>query len=147
MDRLAGRLSEKIPKGDVDGGKPTHLGTAAGKAEIAIEKHARDPVDPLRITPDQSRGCIFMDIGFRRGRAEKRLAETDQPFIAMDVDPKKVRKFVQTNGLDGRDLHGRRSVSSGVLVTGHRLPVRRLMNPANDSPGYSCGFGRAHCRR
>jgi hypothetical protein len=72
-----------------------------------------------------------MQVSLNRGHAVKRLAQPDQPFIGVNMDPENVREFVQAQGLQPRDLH--RTVSfeagSGRIIVScgdyrHRFDLR-----------------------
>jgi len=54
----------------------------------------------------------FVNIGFRRARAEEGLAETDHAFVGAEAQLQEIGEFIKENGFDARDFHSVAPLSS-----------------------------------
>src|SRR4051794_40636378 len=90
------------------------------------------PVDLQRVLSDEVRRNALVDISLNCPGPKERLAQTNQPFIRVDLHPQQIRKLIKSQRLDLRHLH-RLDLNSKVpspLGSGVPIYPRRVQNPA-----------------
>ena len=104
VDRLPGRLAEEVPERDVHGGAPAGLGAGAREADVGREVPA-DALDRERVPAEHRHRRRLVQVRLNRPGAEERLPEPREPFVGVHPHPQHVRKLVEPDRLERRDLH------------------------------------------
>ena len=105
VDRLARRLAEDVPQGDVDGRVAPGLRARATVAHEQVVERSGVTIDLEGILAEQVRGDRLVDMSFHCLGAQTRLAQSHHALVGMHADPDLAGDLAETNGLETDDLH------------------------------------------
>src|SRR5207249_4461136 len=98
VDRLAARLPEQVPEGDVDGGAAAGLDPGPAEAEERVEP-VPVPLDLERVLAQEVACGALVHPRGDGTRAERRLSEPHEALVGVEADVREVRELLQEDRL------------------------------------------------